>query len=290
MAKSFLFLFFSLCCNLSAANIEYYELSAEEKREYIWKNITLTEYRTLPPLLWQGWASLLLDLKKIPNRKNPQDHDLYAVRKKRVMFVYGTVAKISFVPLLNSYDGIFKSGALGLARFSLMADPNKIGSFIPHISIRFLIDDSPGLSSSFLKSFSGQGNNNDWFFTSFSNIIEPSPYGSFKMVESMINQSLSYPNHFPIAHLAKRMSNGRLSFDNKAPYELILRPTELTKGLIKSHSSRDFRRELERLQEHMPIYEVLARSYEGDMAILIGYLNLESRFVASDFGDTRITF
>lgn len=280
----------SASINTNALSRDYYNLSAHDKREFIWRNILKSSFTPYAPLRWQGWLSLYIELNKFLNqRKDIQEpEDVNSARQMKIMFSHGSVAKVIFFPNgISPYSGIFSRQSIGLARFSLLADPKGVGSYIPNMGIKFFIDESPSVNICAMDSFAGQGQNNNWFLRPLSNVIKESPMGLFAGIEKIMSSTLPLPNYLPIEALSLRAQNGRLLFNPKAPYEIVFEPSDQVKQLISPHTTRDFREELAKIPEKSVLYVVRAREYPEEALETIGFLISESPFVASDYGDMR---
>ena len=270
----------------------YKVLTAESKQMLLWNKIEETKWSTLPPLSGKGWASIIENLKSLISLATTFDHESDELPEGRNKFIhtYGSVAKVSFMPVSNPYTGIFKSGAIGLVRLSLAADPALIG-FTPGIALKFLINGESSLNIFAMNSLNGQGQNTNWFEHSFSNKI-PRPEGiALKILEVIFDRTQKPSNFLSLNHLATMGSDGIREASPKAPYQLIFKPGQEMKGLIPRDSRRDFRENLELIHQKAVLYEVYALASEIDQkAALVGFLVTESSFVDSQYADKKLFF
>ena len=173
-----------------------------------------------------------------------------------------TSAKIKFISRSRSYSGIYKSDALGYITLGLTTD------YIPLLDIKFLIDDALSIDLNFTGIEQEFENNFDLFLQNFSSKI--------------------HDQNYQLARLAMRESNGRLAFDVKSPFELILVPSERFELRIRQNSNKDYRLALKAFSPGDLLYNILAKSYKQEEFLHIGDIMLESEFIASQYGDEML--
>lgn len=153
----------------------YQELSAEEKQDLLWSNVTKSHgVVPLPKLNENSFKQLLITIKGFFNLSPSFDHegDELPEGRAKVLHSNGSVGKITFIPTNDHpFTGIYRTGAMGLARLSL-AMPASNTTFVPGMAVKFLIDNHPSLNIHAINSLEGQGGNWNFFANNFSNKIE----------------------------------------------------------------------------------------------------------------------
>ena len=164
------------------------------------------------------------------------------------------VAKTRFISTGRHKDtGFFKTGALGLTRFSLAGDP-KSSSFTPGMAMKFFVDGKSSLNIQVMNSLEGQGDNTNWFAKSFSNHIAPPKSTTLKAVSWLFSWIHNPPNMLSVSHLASTDANGQDITNPISPDKIEFVPAQTVKGLISENSTNDFRKDLQNLLRGTEIY------------------------------------
>lgn len=268
----------------------YQELTAEEKRDLLWNEITLShEEDNLPPFSGNSFSEVLEKLKGLFNLTPTFDHGSDELPEGRVKIIHanGSVGKVAFIPEADHpFTGIYQTGAIGLARLSLATPPSD-DNYTPGMAIKFLLPKQPSLNLQVMNLLEGQKENWNYFAKDFSNQIPHPTSWTLKAIEAIFEWTRSPANDLPLWHLAAWTNEGRFNGIPVFPERIYFRPTSLVKDLIAENSREDFR--VSFLQVPFgPIYEVYGE-YQG-VEYHVGTLMLESTLLASNYGDKKLFF
>ena len=185
-----------------ASTEDYQKLTGHEKREYLWQKSLQTQIsEQLPALSNKGWNSVIRALRALSNLPSTFNREADELEKARIKIIhsYGSLAKIKFISnKKHPYTGILKSGALGLARFSLAANPETNKSYIPGIALKFLIDGKASLNVMAMNNLKGQAQNHNWFAYEFSTQIPAAKDWKLKIIEyifSLVHSPCQQTSH-----------------------------------------------------------------------------------------------
>lgn len=271
----------------------YQALRADEKQAILWNQVEKGRYTQLPPVLSGGWGTLLNKLKNfvtLGETFNKFTDELPPSRKdNKFLHGSGSVAKVTFVPVANSpYTGVFKTGAIGLARMSLAGNPKDLESYTPGIALKLLADGIPSLNVVAMYSLNGQGDNHNFYANNFTTLI-PEPKGfSLGLVKKWFDLFVDDPLHVSTWHFASYDNTGKKVDNPKNPYFITFVPVQ--KNLIAENSQDDFRNDLKKSVVGEVLYRVYASETKTSSLKLIGDLVLNSEFVASEYGDHKLFF
>jgi hypothetical protein len=269
---------------------DYKELSAEEKRNVLWDEISKShEEDPLPQISGTNFSEVLKKLKGLFNLSPTFDYSSDELPQGSVKIIHanGAVGKVAFVPVADHpFTGIYRTGAVGLARLSLATPPTD-DSYIPGMAIKFLISKHPSLNLQVMNLLEGQQENWNYFAKDFSNKIPHPTSWTLKAIEVIFEWARSPANDLPLWHLAAWTSEDMFDGLPVYPERIYFRPTRLVNELIPEDSREDFRMSLLRVP-HGPLYEVYG-NYQG-VEYHIGTLMLESSLLASNYGDKNLFF
>ncbi len=284
-------IYLSLHSNVHAQLPEHYvEMTAIEKQTLLWNQVTQShEENSLPEISGTGFSGVLEKLKGLFNLSPTFDHNSDELPEGRIKILHanGSVGKIAFIPGANHpFTGIYKTGAIGLARFSLAA-PASNDSYIPGMAIKFFISQNSSLNLHVMNRLEGQKANWNYFAKDFSNKIAHPTSWTLLAIEKIFEWTRDPANNLPLWHLAAWTSEGKSNELPVYPERIFFTPATEVQELIPANSREDFRTSL--LQVPLgPIYEVYGM-YQ-DQQYHIGTLMLESRILASDYGDKNLFF
>lgn len=286
--------------NLTHAGLpdKYNDLSAEQKRLILWENINqslysnelpeltatqfaTTAFRAIDPFFVDKTFSTTSD--EMPLQQNPitkkQRH------RPKIIHTYGSTALVRFIPTKNHpFTGVFERQTLGLARVSIAAPL----TFTPGMAVKFFLDDQPSVNIQVMHSLTLDKDNCHPFENNFSNIIPP-PSGILKFAavtfELIAKKRGGRANHLTLDHLAEVGTK-----NPKAPYQIILTPSYKAQTL-KFNCDQDYRMTMfEELGFADKLYDIYANDKEDGEFIKVGKLVLESKFLASEYGDEVLFF
>tara|TARA_Y100000991_G_scaffold57441_1_gene42079 strand:+ start:185 stop:1009 length:825 start_codon:yes stop_codon:yes gene_type:complete len=270
--------------------MQYQGLDAYEKEVYLWHKINKTKYENKPAKFFEKEKNISNIFSISPMKFDHQsdeisDENLSPSRK------YATTVKIEIIPNENnSFTGIFKSGARGLARFSVEKNAGTLNKSTGEIALKFLIDTKPSLNMIVRKDFEGKLFDENWIQTKFStnlSITKKISLINLKKILSLIPQS---KNINPLKHLAKFEKSGKKVEYYHSPSHLIFRPSEAVKYLSSKNTNDDFRCELEKVPSNTVLYDVFSQEEPDQEALKVATLVTRSEFISSKFGDEKLFF
>jgi hypothetical protein len=277
---------FSLSLNVLAAS-NYQSLSAKEKQEILWSQISENPYVFKPQLgaelfLQALGTPALLDLRTTIDRSS----DVLPFGRIKFIHPIGSCAKIRWVSRSNEYSGLFETGTVGIIRMGWAVAPELMG-YIPGASIKLLAKGEPSKNILAIYSLDGQGDDSNYFSNPLSNKI-PEP-------KNLLIQSLLFvfklasrdPLYLPLDHVASVKRNGRVVDEIHEPAQIFL--TSPLKSSFAQNGSKDLRLQFAELKSGTLLFNVSAKSFSGDRS-KVGQIFLESEFVDSAFCDQKLFF
>jgi hypothetical protein len=282
-------LLFFIVFNSFALPPNYENFYAKDKQNILWNNMVHSRWRQYPAWQGGGFCHLISSLPGLAQTFSMQT-DEFPEKRIKVIHTHGVVAKINLVITGESqYTGLFKSGAIGFVRLSLAANPDD-NNFIPGMALKFLIDKSYSLNILAMHNLEGQGVNHNWFAHDFSNIIPEPQSIALKTIGWFFSLVRDPPNELSLNHLANIESNGASVSNPKAPYKIIFEPAKEVKDLIEEDSKNDFRDNLNQIKKGAIIYDIYLQEDVKHPIVKVGYIQLMSNFLASEYGDYRLFF
>lgn len=268
----------------------YQDLSAKQKQELLWDEITKSHnVDPLPQMSGNSFQEVLAILKGLFNLSATFDHVSDELPEGRVKIIHanGSVGKIAFIPSPNHpFTGIYQTGGIGFARLSLAVPPSN-DSFIPGLAIKFLISQHPSINLQVMNLLEGQGDNWNYFAKDFSNKIPHPTSWTLRAMEKIFAWTRDPANDLPLWYLAAWNSEGRQEAVPIFPERVYFRPSSVVKDLIPEDSREDFRTSLLKIPMGA-LYDVYGL-YDG-VEYYIGTLTLESTLFASHYGDDHLFF
>ena len=268
----------------------YRALDAETKRARLWRAVSSEPYDQLPPIGGQGITakgiretlSILWDHATLA-----QSFDLAEdVRpdREKVFHPHGTVAQVRFEPdPATPYTGIWRSGAAGMARLSLAADDRQ---YIAGVAVKLFVDGRPSVNLHAIPGLDAQ-QSRDFFERSPSSAIADPSSAKFRFANFLLRR-VANPTRRSVAAMGTTDARGNAIADARSPASIRFAPRENLR--FPADTQRDFRSELGDIRSGEVLYDVYGRASDDAPEQRIGAIRLESRFVASRFGDRRLSF
>lgn len=262
---------------------DYRSATASVKQSLLWAEIERTQYRELPPLRYSFILSSLRTLNLFTLYQAFDISDDVRPPRTKLFHPFGIVGRVSLVSAGgHPYTGLFQTGSIGLARLSLALDDTR---FIPSAALKLLIDGQPSRNLLLDRSLDPQPNR-DFFGSDPTNItlkpVSP-PIGRFWWLINWWLSFVSSPLVQPLDHLAGVNRDGTPVAAAHAPYQIFFRaPPEIH---FPPDTKEDFRITLSRIAPSTLLYHISAAASEGGQELYLGYLMMESVFIASEFGD-----
>ncbi|GAU95326.1 hypothetical protein RvY_06960-2 [Ramazzottius varieornatus] len=279
---------------------DYQDLTADEKQRLLWKNVVSNPYSlsnlptNQPSALWV--TQLLNPIYDRPSFVTESDE--MPEGRVKIIHTYGSVAKVELrITQNSSFTGIFRSGGIGLARLSLARQND--ANFIPAMALKVLVDGRRSQNFHVMNALQGQGLDRNFFSKDFYNVVDDT--NSFA-VNAFIKSSSGPIALLPGSRQDKPEDLGNLGLVEEAAVtsegavvENILAPYKVTfvpNGSIgwDPHTKEDLRVHLDRIPEGTVLYTVCARRTRTSHDELLGELVLQSKFVASPYGDEVLFF
>lgn len=270
---------------------DYQNMSAMEKQSQQWDLISKSAYDKLPV---KGVSfGDVLKLFQVNYLKTSISHtsDEMPQSRRRIIHTYGSCAMVTFVPAEETpYTGLFNSTVPGIIRASVVT--YDVNNLMPGIALKFYIDGHASLNVVALHSIDGQGKDYNFFANPFSNIIPPSKSAFMRSVLNFFTKAAKLftadgsAMKVSLSPLGKVDVSGAVVDSPASPERVYFYPSEFV--MQDSSDNRDFRIKLGELSEGVKLFDVFAETESG--LLLIGKVNLESKFTASVYGDNRIFF
>ena len=298
-----------LAQSLSGPNYE--ALKGCEKQELLWKQIDSTVHNKLPKYNTLDIFRLVAMTFQELTTKTKRFSDVAPKKWKKYLHRRGAMAKVKFVPVPDKkgsiiYSGIFQGAECGLLRLSLTYKPKRKKAVAPGLALKILRDNMPSANVSALYTLSGQKKNYNFFANELSNIVPIGTGLGEKVVHSLFKRVSDYPEQLAVSDMAKFDKRGFTSKSINSPIQLFFVPNEKLKNQT-SQDKHEIRNDFLDIEIGTSIYNVHAVSnkhknfnyYDYSLekreeflkdSTLIGKLITTSKFIASEFGDTRIFF
>lgn len=266
--------------------------SAATKQQVLWSKVLRDRYTQLPPMvMFQPEDSKVEFGHSAVQLGQSFDNPGYEIPEGRVKIIhrYGSVAEIEWIAEPNSpYSGLFKTGAIGLARLSLALPWKTVGKFVPGMALMLLVDNQPAKNIVAMNQLEGQAQDQNYFAKRFTNLLpdptEKATIAGRHYFELFVKDAI----HLNVNHVASVTRDGTPEAEPRAPFQLIFQPAA---GLALDSNAEDFRLEMAKLPAGTVLYDVYAIAEPGGTdEVLIGHVVSRSEFVASDYGDRRLYF
>jgi hypothetical protein len=283
-------------CLLLAFSSFCVDTRAESQLRHIWKLISESEYKELPPFSASTFSDTLKLLRPSYSSQAFVDEAILKDGRRKIIHTLGSVILVKYVATNHSYSGIFESGALGLMRLSLATAPSE-DNYTPGFGLMFFIDNMPPLSILAMPSIDAQTVPNIFLNSYLTALKTPKSKFSTWLLNHMFTNSLERlgffehdPLRLSVSHLAEFLTDGTKAKTVRAPFELIFTPTvEAINLLYGIRDNDDFRVKLANKGKDKPLFDVYAKDKNSDQ-VLIGQLIGISNFKSSKFGDEKLHF
>jgi len=277
-----------------------------QKADFIWANrIVPSQYGTeLPALTAPGiWDALRLAMPSFSVKSLTVEGDELERGRRKLVHAFGAEARLRFVAnraVASGYTGILQRGAeCVIGRLSVATKPTGT-HFVPGLALKFFIDGNyPSVNLHIMNSVDGQDGNN-YFEKTFSNILPPPDSfstrlvaGFFEMAANRFGAKDPNPGHLTVEHLAAIEIDGSKVAAPRAPYQLLFKPRPAASARFKGATVKDdFRIKLADFPVGEVLYDVYAldKGETAEQGKLIGQLVLNSKIVASRYGDEKLYF
>lgn len=268
----------------------YESLSANEKQSILWKNISANPYSELPALTGEKGVKFNYSFKTL-DKSFTNKGDEFKTDRVKVIHQWGSAVQIEFkVTDECPYTGLFRDGAVGIARLSLALPFAEDGDdFVPGLAIKLLVDGQPSQNIFVMEKLEGQERNTNFFKSTFTNIL-PDPASIKTWIgQQVFEQFVENAIHLNVNHVASVTSTGLAVETVSAPFQLLFKPAN---GLALPADSLDFRKDLAQLPVGTVLYDVYGKDTSAKNSTLrkVGQIVTTSTFVSSEYEDKSLYF
>lgn len=274
---------------------QYDSLSAADKLAALWSCVTSDPHPdTALPLDVPGTLPRLR-LFSTSYDKGSFEHesDVIAEGRKKLLHTYGTCACVTWEPTAaHPYTGIFATGGKALLRFSDAAGGPR---FTPAMAFKFLVDGGPSLNFFALPYEIRRSRDRDPLTGVFANAsVSPRTFdakllaGAFQRAANSLGGKRLYATYLPLHHMAGRGIDGKAVPSPEVPDRVEVRPTEAARQAAEA--SDDFRTRLASVPEGTVLLDLAIAPKIDAPSVPYGIVRLDTRFVASRWGDERLFF
>ncbi len=271
--------------------LTYDDLSAEEQKQVLWRDIEKTVYPKLPPFVAPGIIDTFTILRPSFNKGAFDDFNcVMREDRKKIVHPLGVVAQVQFIVRHQIGSGMLIHGAdHGLMRISLAKAPEN-GNYTPGLALMLFKDNQPPANILAMPSIDGQ-NNFRLFDRDYVTSL-PTPSLSFKtwVLSRQFNEgikSLGYKNHDALALSTSKL----LDEHDESNFKIRLTALPALKNLFKAEkSNEDFREILVNAKLKDEDLFLVHVEREDQPMFWVGVIRASSNFLASKFADERLHF
>lgn len=300
---------------------DYASLSAIEKQRALWEMVSSEEYckggradapfdyaasdGCLDALPTGGLGYMFKAAKSLVSLNTTFDRESDEAPKGRykLFHPFGSIAtaefKASYPDVPESgvrssrkapYTGLFANTG-GAAPIMLRLAPGGGSSFIPGVSVKFLLDGRPSQNLHAIESFDGQGKDWNYFHSVPTNVLPQPKNPVVRAATNLLKAVKKEPNRLSVEHVAGVTADGEVAGEVRAPYQIEFRPHGDIGERFGDDDHVDFRAVLRRIPPRTVVYDVYARATKEDADLeKIGEIKTTSYLVASQRGDAQIFF
>lgn len=274
---------------------DYVGLSAAEKLDLLWERVSAAPYEpdALPAAVPGPLGRRHLFRAKYDAGSFTHVSDVLPPGREKLIHRWGTCARVRVeVDQPRSFTGFLETGGVGLIRFSdALGGPE----FVPTLALKIPVDGKPSLNFFANPGERRSPKDRDFLSKMFSNGT-PAPKGAlatllagrFEAGAASLGATRVYANYLPLHHLAGAHVDGSEVGSPVVPDRLELRAT------AEAHAAYaegvDFRLGLAALEPGTRVFEISVAERIDAEAVPLGHLTLDTRPVASSFGDDRLFF
>lgn len=213
--------------------------------------------------------------------------------REKLIHRFGVVARASLRrTVLSPYTGFFATGGVGLLRVSAAT---VVPSFNPSLAFKHPVTGGPSVNWFAMASSDGQEDDHEPFRRVWSNSLPEPQRLDARMLGRVMAAAIKrleaprlYPVYLPLHHMASIDGGGREVADPCVPDRIVLTPDPAAR--VGSEQEPDWRVRLGTLEPSTRLFEVALAADIESKPEAWGELVLESRFVASAYGDETLFF
>ena len=273
---------------------DYEKRSAREKFDLLWANVTADVYPDdkLPTSL----PSTLKRLKLFSadyNKGSFVPGDELPPERLKLVHTHGSCARVSLhVTEKHPYTGMLERGGEALVRFS---DAKGGGSFLPSLAFKFFVDGRSSTNVLVLPTAYREKGDMRCFSSTYCNATTPPKELDTKLVHRAFTKAAKelgaprlYAVYLPLHDFASIRTDGSKPTSPVVPDRLEFVPTDAVKKACPDLP--DFRRALAAIPTGTVLFKVFAAASIDKPTEPVGEVRLDSAWVASAYGDTRLFY
>lgn len=269
---------------------EYQSQTAALKQSTLWNQISSHPYTEMPALTGRKIdLDFFTSFAHLEKSFTHTSDEMISGRPK-VIHKWGSAVQVVLKTNTNHpFTGLFKSGAIGIARMSLALPYKKGESFVPGLAVKLLVDGQPSKNIFVMEKLEGQGDDTNYFKSPFTNILPNPTSKSTKVGRWVFERFVEDAIHLNVEHVASVTSSGEAVSTVNSPFQLVFKPVD---GLALASDSSDFRVDLAGIKPGTVLYTVYGKATadENSPVYEIGQLITTSEFVASQYEDETLYF
>jgi len=273
---------------------DYEKRSAREKSDLLWANVNSDPYPddklpTRAPSPIARFKLFSVDFNKgsfVPGDELPPD-------RPKLVHTYGSCARVSLhITEKHPYTGMLERGGDALVRFS---DAKGGGSFLPSLAFKFFVDGRSSTNVLVLPTDYRAKGDLRCFSSTYCNATTPPKeldtklvHRAFTKTAKSLGASRLYAVYIPLHDFASIRTDGSKPENPVVPDRVEFAPTDAVKKACPDLP--EFRRALAAIPVGTVLFKVFAAPKMDKPVAPIGEVRLESAWVASAYGDTRLFF
>lgn len=273
---------------------DYEKRSAREKNDLIWANINADPYpdAKLPTRAPTPIARLKLFSVDF-NKGSFAPGDELPPERKKLVHTYGTCARVSLhITEKHPFTGMLARGGESIVRFS---DAKGGGNFVPSMAFKFFVDGRLSTNVLVLPSEHRTKGDVACLSSTYCNATPPAKELDTKLVQRSFQKTAKamgttrlYAVYLPLHDFASIHADGTKPDSPVVPDRIEFVPTDSAKKACPNLP--EFRKALAAIPVGTILFKVFAAPAIDKPTVPVGEVRLDSAWVASAYGDTRLFF
>jgi hypothetical protein len=274
---------------------DYQRRSAAEKLDLLWAEIQSDPYPdgALPTEVPGVWGRRHLFSVDFNRGSFEHAEDELPAGRAKLVHTHGTCARVTVkVTASHPYTGVFAKGGQAILRFS---DATGGGDFTPSLALKFFVDGKPSVNLLALPKAPRAPKDQRFFSSAYANATFPATSFDKKLVQSAFQKAAKalggtrlYAVYLPLHHIASVHVDGTPPAKAEVPDRIELHPT--AEAVRAAGEGGDWRAALAKIPAGTKLFELKVSPRIDAEATPYGELWLESKCVASRYGDERLFF
>lgn len=273
---------------------DYEKRSAREKSDLLWANVNADAYSdsNLPTRGPSPISQLKLFSVEF-NKGSFLPGDELPPERAKIIHTFGSCARVSLhITDKHPFTGMLEKGGDALVRFS---DAKGGGSFLPSLAFKFFVDGRSSTNVLVLPSEYREKGDRRCFSSTYCNASPPAReldmklvHRSFTKTAKALDASRLYAVYLPLHDFASIRADGSKPDSPVVPDRIEFVPTDAVKKACPDLP--EFRKALAAIPSGTVLFKVFGAPKIDAPLQAIGDVRLDSSWVASAYGDTRLFF